>query len=71
MLRYAKWTSKICCTGENKVTLEPPERQGKRQRQTTQYEESFADRKRNKAGYTTTPVASGWAGPVFEVTGSF
>ena len=25
----------------------------------------------NKAGYTATPVACGWAGAVFEVTQSF
>ena len=26
---------------------------------------------KNKAGYTATSVASGWAGPIFEVTSSF
>ena len=25
----------------------------------------------NKAGYTATPVACGWAGAIFEVTGAF
>ena len=25
----------------------------------------------NKAGYTATPVAYGWAGPIFEVSGAF
>ena len=25
----------------------------------------------NKAGYTATPVACGWAGAIFEVTGTF
>ena len=29
------------------------------------------DRQRNKAGYSATPVACGWAGAIFEVTGAF
>ena len=28
-------------------------------------------RKKNKAGYTATPVACGWAGAIFEVTKAF
>ena len=27
--------------------------------------------KRNKAGYTAIPVACGWAGAIFEVSGAF
>ena len=27
--------------------------------------------RKNKAGYTTTPVACGWAGAIFEVTRAF
>ena len=29
------------------------------------------EKKENKAGYTATPVACGWAGAIFEVSGSF
>ena len=29
------------------------------------------EKKKNKAGYTATPVACGWAGAIFEVSGAF
>ena len=40
----------------------------------TQVKESKVDEqrlKRNKAGYTATPVACGWAGAIIEISGAF
>ena len=34
-------------------------------------ETSYTGYQKNKAGYTATPVASGWAGAIIEVTPSF
>jgi len=34
-------------------------------------DEIFEEKRMNKAGYTATPVACGWAGAIIEVNGAF
>ena len=40
-------------------------------KETGKAEEGKVERRRNKAGYTATKVACGWAGAIFEVTRPF